>query len=83
MLKKLASKAQPKYEKHAMKMALKIFENLDDDKMTDIEDKLVESAIIAHATPKVLADFADEGPENQKIIFFSGTEWGKIETIKK
>jgi hypothetical protein len=63
-----ASKAQPKYEKHAMKMALKIFENLDGDKMTDIEDKLVKGAIIAQATPKALADFADEGPANQKLI---------------
>ena len=37
-------------------------------RLADIEDKLVEGAIIAQATPKVLADFADEGPENQKII---------------
>lgn len=63
-----SSKAQPKYEKHAIKMALKVFENLDGGKMTDIEDKLVKGAIIAQATPKALAAFSAEGPDNQEII---------------
>ncbi|KAL3938683.1 MAG: hypothetical protein SGBAC_006456 [Bacillariaceae sp.] len=63
-----SSKAQPKYEKHATRQALKIFEGLDGDKMSDIEDKLVKGAIIAQATPNALAKFAADGYKNQNLL---------------
>ena len=67
-----SSKAQPKYEKNAIRQALKIFESLDGDKMYDMEDELVKAAIIAQATPEALAKFAANfertGARNQRII---------------
>jgi len=63
-----SSKAQPKYEKHATRQALKIFECLDGDKMSDIEDKLVKGAIISQASPKALAEFAADGFKNQDLL---------------
>jgi hypothetical protein len=63
-----ATKAQSQHQKHAMKTALKIFKDLDGDKMEDIEDKLVKGAIIAQSTPESLADFSAKGQYNKKLI---------------
>jgi len=63
-----SSKAQPKYEKHAMKQALKVFEGLDGEKMADMEDKLTKAAIIAQASPEALAKFAADGYKNQNLL---------------
>lgn len=63
-----AMKVNTKCKKYALKMALNIFEGLDGDKMSDIEDRLVKGAIIAQATPEGLAAFADQGREYEKLL---------------
>jgi hypothetical protein len=57
-----------KAKKKCIKAALKIFGQLDGDKLDSLEDKLVKGAIIAQSGSKKLAKFAEEGKENEKLI---------------
>lgn len=60
--------ALPKLKNKCIKGALKIFDQLDEDKLESLEDKLVKGAIIAQSGAEELARFAEEGKENEKLI---------------
>lgn len=63
-----SNEALPKMKRYAIRMAMKIFDSLDEERMASLEDKLVKGAIIAQASPQKLAEFAAEGKENEKLI---------------
>jgi hypothetical protein len=63
-----SNESLPKMKRYAIRMALKIFDSLDEERMASLEDKLVKGAIIAQASPQKLAEFAAEGKENEKLI---------------
>jgi len=58
----------PKSKSKCIKAALKVFNQLDEEKLESLEDKLVKGAIIAQAGPEELAKFTQEGKANEKLI---------------
>ena len=60
--------ALPKHKRHCMHKALKLFEQIDEDKLDSLEDKLVKGAIVAQATPQKLAEFASQSKQNEKLL---------------
>jgi hypothetical protein len=63
-----SNKSLPEHKNYCIRMALEIFQQLDEDKLSALEDKLVKGAIIAQATPQKLAEFASQGKENEKLL---------------
>jgi hypothetical protein len=60
--------ALPQHKNYCIRTALEIFQQLDEDRITALEDKLVKGAIVAQASPRKLAEFASQGKENEKIL---------------
>mmetsp|Transcript_25113 Transcript_25113/g.41177 ORF Transcript_25113/g.41177 Transcript_25113/m.41177 type:complete len:733 (+) Transcript_25113:141-2339(+) len=63
-----SNESLPQHKRYAIGKALKIFENLEEERITAMEEKLVKGAIIAQASPQKLADFAAESKENEKLL---------------
>eukprot|EP00529_Nitzschia_sp_RCC80_P004407 CAMPEP_0113484376 /NCGR_PEP_ID=MMETSP0014_2-20120614/23929_1 /TAXON_ID=2857 /ORGANISM="Nitzschia sp." /LENGTH=903 /DNA_ID=CAMNT_0000377975 /DNA_START=243 /DNA_END=2954 /DNA_ORIENTATION=+ /assembly_acc=CAM_ASM_000159 len=63
-----SNEALPKHKRHCMHKALKLFEQIDEDKMDALEDKLVKGAIVAQAKPETLAEFAGQSKQNEKLL---------------
>lgn len=63
-----SNQSLPQHKKYCIRSALNIFQQIDEDKLAAMEDKLVKGAIIAQATPEKLAEFASAGKENEKLL---------------
>jgi hypothetical protein len=58
----------PQHKNYCISKALEIFQQLDEERLAALEDKLVKGAIIAQASPPKLAEFASKSKENEKLL---------------
>jgi hypothetical protein len=58
----------PQHRNYCIGKALEIFQQLDEDKLAALEDKLVKGAIIAQASPTKLAEFASKSKEDEHLL---------------